>query len=101
MTELLRAPWPGNVRELKNVLHRSLVMSSGEVIERLEGDLQHSRSNLPAIRGQSETIERLINALMRNKGCLEAIAHELGVSVRTVQRRMKESGLRVRDFRGI
>ncbi len=101
MAELLRAPWPGNVRELKNVLHRSLVMSSGDVIERLEGDLQHSKSNLPAIRGQSETIERLIDALMRNNGCLEAAAHELDVSVRTVQRRMKESGLRVRDFRGI
>ena len=28
MAELLHAPWPGNVRELKNVLRRSLVMSS-------------------------------------------------------------------------
>jgi transcriptional regulator with PAS, ATPase and Fis domain len=101
MAELLRAPWPGNVRELKNVLRRSLVMSSGEVIERLEGDSQHSKSNLPAVRGQSETIERLIDALMRNKGRLEAVAHELDVSVRTVQRRMKESGLRLRDFRSI
>jgi two-component system response regulator AtoC len=101
MAELLQAPWPGNVRELKNVLHRSLVMSSGKVIERLECDPQHSTHNLPTTQGQSETVERLIDALMRNKGRLEAIAHELDVSVRTVQRRMKENGLRLRDFRNI
>ncbi|MCH8063469.1 MAG: hypothetical protein IH861_13320 [Chloroflexi bacterium] len=29
------------------------------------------------------------------------MADELGVSIRTVQRRMKESGLRLRDFRMI
>jgi transcriptional regulator of acetoin/glycerol metabolism len=43
----------------------------------------------------------LIDALVRNKGRLDAVAHELDVSVRTVQRRMKESGLRLRDFRSI
>jgi transcriptional regulator with PAS, ATPase and Fis domain len=43
----------------------------------------------------------MIDALVRNKGRLEAVAYELNVSVRTVQRRMKESGLRLRDFRGI
>jgi transcriptional regulator with PAS, ATPase and Fis domain len=101
MTELLRAPWPGNVRELKNVLHRSLVMSIGGVIERLEGGPQHSKLNLPAVPCRSETIERLIDALMRNKGRLESVAHELDVSVRTVQRRMKENGLQLRDFRSI
>ncbi len=101
MAELLSAPWPGNVRELKNLLRRSLVMSSGEVIEHLERDSQHSKSNLPAVRGQSETIGRLIDALVLNKGRLDAVAHELDVSVRTVQRRMKDSGLRLRDFRSI
>lgn len=101
MTELLNAPWPGNVRELKNVLRRSLVMSSGEIIERIESNPQHSDSNLSAVRSQSETIKRLIDSLMRNKGRLEAVAHELDVSVRTVQRRMKKSGLRIKDFRSI
>ncbi len=102
MTELLRAPWPGNVRELKNVLRRSLVMSGGGgVIERLESSLQPCGQNLAAVRIQCEPAGRIIDALVRNKGRLGAVAYELNVSVRTVQRRMKESGLHLRDFRGI
>jgi DNA-binding NtrC family response regulator len=101
MAELLHAPWPGNVRELKNALRRSLVMSSGGVIERLEIDSHSCERNLLASHSQCETVGRLIGVLTRNKGHLEAVARELDVSVRTVQRRMKESGLRLRDFRSI
>jgi transcriptional regulator with PAS, ATPase and Fis domain len=101
MIELLHAPWPGNVRELKNVLHRSLVMSGGRgVIERLESGPHTCGRNLATVRSQCEPAGKMIDALVRNKGRLEAVAYELDVSVRTVQRRMKESGLRLRDFRG-
>jgi transcriptional regulator with PAS, ATPase and Fis domain len=101
MAELLHAPWSGNVRELKNVLRRSLVMSSGGVIDRLECDLHSSERNLAAARSQCTPVGRLIDVLTRNRGHIEAVAHELNVSVRTVQRRIKESGLRLRDFRDI
>jgi transcriptional regulator of acetoin/glycerol metabolism len=101
MAELLDAPWPGNVRELKNVLRRSLVMSGGGVIERLEGDPNLPERNLVAARCECATVGRLFGALTRNEGRLEAVADELDVSVRTVQRRMKEGGLRLRDFRSI
>ena len=101
MAELLHAPWPGNVRELKNVLRRSLVMSNGEVIECLESDSYSAERNLAATQSQCNPTSRLMDALMRSKGRLEVVAHELDVSVRTVQRRMKESGLRLRDFRSI
>jgi len=101
MAELLHAPWSGNVRELKNVLRRSLVMSSGGVIERLESIPYPCGGNLAAVRNQCEPAGKLIDALVRNKGRLEAVAQELEVSVRTVQRRLKESGLRLRDFRGV
>jgi transcriptional regulator of acetoin/glycerol metabolism len=101
MTKLLHAHWPGNVRELKNVLRRSLVMSLGGVIERLESGSHPFERNLESVRSQCEPAGRLIDALVRNKGQLEAVAQELGVSVRTVQRRMKESGLRLRNFRSI
>ena len=101
MVELLHAPWSGNVRELKNVLRRSLVMSSGGVIERLESGTYPCGGNLEAVRRQCEPAGRLIDALVRNKGRLEAVAHELDVSVRTVQRRMRDIGLRLKDFRSI
>ncbi len=100
MIELLNAPWPGNVRELKNVLHRSLVMSGGGVIEHLEDDSQSRERGGLTGRSQTTTTGGLVGALRRNKGRLVAVAHELDVSVRTVQRRMKESGLRLRDFQG-
>jgi transcriptional regulator with PAS, ATPase and Fis domain len=101
MAELLHAPWPGNVRELKNVLHRSLVMSSTGMIERLESGSQPCGRNFATVPSQCDASGRLIDALVRNKGRIEAVAHELDVSVRTVQRRMKESELRLRDFRSI
>jgi len=102
MAELLHAPWPGNVRELKNVLRRSLVMSGGGgVIERLECDPFLCEQTFITDRSQCTTTERLIGVLTRNNGHIEAVAHELNVSVRTVQRRMRESGLRLRDFRRI
>lgn len=101
MAELLQAPWPGNVRELKNVLHRSLVMSSTGRIECLESDPHPSGRKSATVRSQCEPAGKLIDALVRNKGSLEAVAHELGVSVRTVQRRMRESELRLRDYRSI
>jgi len=101
MAELIHGHWPGNVRELKNALRRSLVMSGERgVIEQLEGGAPPCGRNLAAVRNQCEPAGKMIDALVRNKGCLEAVAHELEVSIRTVQRRMKESGLRLKDFRG-
>lgn len=102
MAELIRAHWPGNVRELKNVLRRSLVLSGERgVIEQLEDGVPPCGRNLAAVRNQCEPAGKIIDALVRNKGSLEAVAHELEVSIRTVQRRIKESGLRLKDFRGI
>ena len=101
MAKLLQAPWHGNVRELKNLLRRSLVMSDGKIIERLEPDLRQTKSITYANHRQSKAAEQLIKALIDNEGRLQAVAHELNVSVRTVQRRMKEFGLNLRDFRTI
>ncbi len=101
MAELLRAAWPGNVRELKNVLRRSLVMSSQGVIERIESDLDSRHQGSTAARDEALSTGNLLSALTRNRGRLGEVAHDLDVSVRTIQRRMKGSGLRLKDFRSI
>jgi transcriptional regulator with PAS, ATPase and Fis domain len=101
MTQLLQLPWPGNVRELKNVLHRSLVMSNGKVIDRLECDLANIKRNHANLTKSPDPVQRLINSLTQNKGRIEAVANEFNVSVRTIQRRMKESGLRLSDYRNL
>ena len=99
MTELVNAQWPGNVRELKNVLRRSLIMSTEGAIECLEGSSHPAGRNRQNVHSQSESTGRLLDALKRNRGRLAAVANELNVSVRTVQRRLKENGLRLKDFR--
>ena len=42
--------WPGNVRQLRNVIHRAVLMDSGEIIEidDLPQDILHSQSPAPA-----------------------------------------------------
>jgi len=99
MSELINAPWSGNVRELTNFLRRSLAMCNGAVIDRLESSLGHPQADLSPPCCQSENAERLIDSLMHNCGRLDAVAKDLNVSVRTIQRRMKRSGLRLKDFR--
>jgi transcriptional regulator with GAF, ATPase, and Fis domain len=42
----------------------------------------------------------LADALMRNHGSLAPAAKGLGISVRTLQRCMRELGMKYRDFRG-
>ena len=101
MSQLLEAPWHGNVRELRNVLRRSLVMSRGETLDRLECDHCLTMPSAPAAQNESPSTDCLRDSLMRNKGHLTAVAHELNVSVRTVQRRMKERGFKLRDFQNL
>jgi len=52
-------------------------------------------------RGRENGVDALVDVLNRHRGRLGSVADELGVSIRTVQRRMKENGLRLRDFRTI
>jgi len=99
MSELTKAPWSGNVRELKNFLRRSLAMSDGQVIDSLEPSLGQLQTDFPVPHPRPKTTQSLMDALSRNCGRLDAVAKELNVSVRTVQRRMKRAGLRIRDFR--
>lgn len=101
MDALISAPWMGNVRELRNVLRRSLVMSRQDVIEQLDRYPEPSEKQLETLESQSQRTARLTDALTRHRGRLDAVAREFRVSVRTIQRRAKASGLRPRDFRRI
>ena len=101
MMQLLEAPWPGNVRELRNTLRRALVLANDGVIENFRLDLPTHEAEPRSDRTRENGVDALVDVLNRHEGRLGSVADELGVSVRTVQRRMKESGLRLRDFRMI
>jgi len=94
----LRAhPWPGNVRELENAVTRISLLARGpEVtdtdVEQLAfGPLVVGRATLPTLN--IPELERLAvhAALERHGGNKPAAAEELGISLRTLYNKLKES----------
>lgn len=103
---LLRAyHWPGNVRELENTMERAAILSEGDL---LPGDLPGlvppaagAEPLLTAAQpapGLAKTVrelekEAILAALKANHGNRTRSAAQLGISLRTLQYRLKEYGL--------
>ncbi len=94
---LLRShPWPGNVRELENAVERAAILSDGEI---LPGHLPFGGMQAlgPAAAGTLNVheLERkaIEEALRLHGGNRTRAARELGISLRTLQYRLKEFGL--------
>jgi transcriptional regulator with PAS, ATPase and Fis domain len=99
-TELLRGyGWPGNVRELSNAIERALIVSQAWSIEPEDLPLQPQPTPENARPGSLAELEKnaILNALMRNNGDRKATAEQLGISLRTLQYRLKDYGVSGRD----
>jgi DNA-binding NtrC family response regulator len=83
---LMDQPWPGNVRELANVLERAVILSDGPAIR--AADLRPLLHLLSA----SER-DRVRQALIDTGGDKKKAADLLGMSYRTLQRKVKEHDL--------
>ncbi len=87
-------PWPGNVRELEHVLEYSAILCSGTLIraEHLPGEFtaggQKNGSN-----AEQDEATRVRRALEMARGNKSEAARALGVSRRTIYRRIAELGL--------
>ena len=97
---LERYSWPGNIRELRNVVIRSAVMVLGDEI-RAE-DLPflpglQSQDESRSVSGSLENMERkmIFDALDSTNGHQQKAALKLGISRRTLSRKLKiyDSGL--------
>jgi DNA-binding NtrC family response regulator len=102
--------WPGNVRELENVIHRTLLVSSG---------LELTFEDLPAGIGADQAVgapdtqtaadssagggtlnleelerETIVRAMEQNKGNLSDVARQLGIGRSTLYRKLEQYGLR-------
>jgi DNA-binding NtrC family response regulator len=99
MAQLIGAPWRGNVRELEHVILRTLARSVDGGVARF--DVEDDAPVGPAdARRRHVARDTLVEALLRHCGRLSPVAEEFGISIRTVQRRVKEYRLLLRDFRG-
>jgi two-component system, NtrC family, response regulator AtoC len=95
--------WPGNIRELRNVVEASVVTAPGDVLQaerlRLNGSVPPAASTAggwSAPQGMTlDQIEKRIleDALGRNDGNRSVTAEQLGLSRRTVQRKIQEYNL--------
>ena len=91
---LFKYPWPGNIRELQNVIERAVILSSGQ-IETLHLNIDPQEESSSTEEGLLQTNEReLIQKVLGEAGGnRRKAARILGISLRTLQYRIKEYGL--------
>jgi transcriptional regulator with PAS, ATPase and Fis domain len=91
--------WPGNVRELRNTLESMMVLADGEMLterdlpERIaEGSLPHSVPQQIPTGMTMDELEKLAitKALDQYGGNRTHAANRLGISVRTLQRKLRQ-----------
>ncbi len=95
-SKLASHSWPGNARELRNVIERALVLAPGGPIEPAHLSLSASASEPPS--GTLKDMERqaVIRALEKAGGNRKEAARILGISLRNLQYKIKDYGLKKR-----
>ncbi|RFP23044.1 AAA family ATPase [Duganella sp. BJB488] len=90
LAQLQRRPWPGNVRELRNVLERASLFADDGVIR-----AEHLPAAPPAADAMCDrhaSGATLSEVMPGFSGTRRELAARLGVSERTLYRRLKEEG---------
>jgi DNA-binding NtrC family response regulator len=90
--------WPGNVRELRNTLESMTVLAEGDVLterdlpDRLVGSMSEGAnlSDMPSGLTMEELEKRaIVKMLDQCAGNRTHAANKLGISVRTLQRKLR------------
>jgi transcriptional regulator with PAS, ATPase and Fis domain len=99
MERLIEYRWPGNVRELAHAIERALILCTGGVImpEHLPPRVQHE--DVARAHSQEESLlslhelelKHILRVLEEHRGNRENAASALGISERTLYRRLKET----------
>ncbi len=101
MDRLMSYGWPGNVRELKNAIESMVLMSRGPLLtaEQIPAYVKPSEERPESLRSLSglvlEDVERALisNTLRDVGGNRERASQMLGISTRTLYRKIKAFGL--------
>lgn len=101
---LMAYAWPGNVRELRNVIERMVVLSRGErlTLRDVPAHLRDGARDATSIRGGALSLEAnekqmILRALKASGDNVTRAASELGISRRTLHRKLNEFGLRAKS----
>ena len=94
--------WPGNARELRNVVIRALVNGQGDVIDAEDlGCLETPKSMVRRPVGELELAglekEAILEALRKTGGHHQQAAGLLGISRRTLSRKLRMYGADARE----
>ncbi len=101
--KLLGHTWPGNVRELENAIERAVVLSTGDTLDAKDlpfGDAPANALGAPRVPGATMAeIERhaILTTLESVGGSTTKAAKILDVSVRTIQYRLQDWGVRAKS----
>jgi two-component system response regulator HydG len=105
MDRLLKYQWPGNVRELMNTIERAIILSMSEYLDEqdiqlvTEGEMPRSdevpsgyenSSNLPLDEVEKATI---LNTLESTGGNKSEAARRLGITRKTLHKKLKKYGM--------
>ncbi len=104
MELLVRSEWPGNIRELENFLERSVILTSGSVLQAPLAELEAKRDldNGCLTVGEEER-QQILKALRECRGRLggaDGAAARLGLKRTTLQSKLDRLGIKPGNFRG-
>ena len=103
VSALLSHAWPGNVRELRNLIARVAVESrlpeihKSQITEAMSGNpaAQRHSASMPVGNLDSMEEQMIIRALERSGGHRSQAAEQLGISRRTLSRKLKEYSINI------
>jgi PAS domain S-box-containing protein len=103
VSALLSHAWPGNVRELRNLIARVAVESrqpeihKSQVADAMSGNpvAQRQSASMPVGNLDSMEEQMIIRALERSGGHRSQAAEQLGISRRTLSRKLKEYSINI------
>jgi DNA-binding NtrC family response regulator len=110
ITQLLSHSWPGNVRELSNVMERTAILTSGNIIQKVfiteirsdKSTISFAHPSLDTpLKDQIVELERnyLKLAMERYHGRVNKVVHCSGVNMRTLFRKLRRYNLDKKDYR--
>jgi formate hydrogenlyase transcriptional activator len=102
MQKLMSWHWPGNVRELENLIERSVILTSNNVLAVSLPEKMAGAIDAAEVVGRYEEQARIVSILRETKGRISGphgAALRLGVKRSTLLDRMRKLGINPRDIK--